>query len=226
MTQADSVHSTPHTSTPISQTHPVDAPTRRRFLSQAAGGAVLSLAAVSATEAGAAPAGSLDPVFGLIEAHRRASESFMAANAEMYRLDKLADDTVGPVGCSVFDFRHRPGFCPVVWATTLGDIGLYAPPDRFPEMHKFYIGQLRERDADRMKVTGNHDALLKGPLDAEIHALEALINVVPTSLAGITAWVSYLNNAVDELGERRLDLEYVLALLASLEKALNGITTA
>jgi hypothetical protein len=49
MTQADSVHSTPPTNTPISQSHPVDAATsRRRFLSQAAGvaagGTVLALA--------------------------------------------------------------------------------------------------------------------------------------------------------------------------------------
>jgi hypothetical protein len=48
MAKADSVHSTPPTNTPISQ---VDATSRRRFLSQAAGvsagGTVLALAAIS-----------------------------------------------------------------------------------------------------------------------------------------------------------------------------------
>jgi hypothetical protein len=78
MAQADSVHSTPPTNTPISQIHPVDAPSRRRFLSTAAGiaagGTVLALATIPPASAAAAPAGSLDPVFSLIEAHRTAQQ--------------------------------------------------------------------------------------------------------------------------------------------------------
>jgi hypothetical protein len=62
MTQADSVHSTPPTNTPIE-------PTRRRFLSQtagvAAGGAALALATIPPASATAAPASALDTVFGL-----------------------------------------------------------------------------------------------------------------------------------------------------------------
>jgi hypothetical protein len=61
MTQADRVHSTPPTNTPISQ----GATSRRRFLSQAAGvaagGTVLALAAIPPASAMAAPATSLDP---------------------------------------------------------------------------------------------------------------------------------------------------------------------
>ena len=38
--------------------------------------------------------GSLDPVFGLIEAHRRAKERYLQAIAEMYRLERLADGNV------------------------------------------------------------------------------------------------------------------------------------
>jgi hypothetical protein len=48
MDQADRVHSTPRLNTPISQSHPLDATSRRRFLSNAAGiaagGAALALA--------------------------------------------------------------------------------------------------------------------------------------------------------------------------------------
>jgi hypothetical protein len=55
-------------------TAPVD-PTRRGFLSQAAGvaagGTVLALAAIPPTPAAAAPAGALDPVFALIAATSR-----------------------------------------------------------------------------------------------------------------------------------------------------------
>jgi hypothetical protein len=62
MAQATRVLSTPPLNTPISQ---VDATSRRRFLSQAAGvaagGAVLALATVSPQPAVAAPTGALDP---------------------------------------------------------------------------------------------------------------------------------------------------------------------
>jgi hypothetical protein len=50
MPEAKRVHSTPPASLPISQSNPVDATSRRRFLSQAAGvaagGAVVALATV------------------------------------------------------------------------------------------------------------------------------------------------------------------------------------
>jgi hypothetical protein len=60
MTQADRVHSTPPTNTPI-DTH------RHRFLSVAAGGAVA--AAIPTTVATAA---GVDPIFAAIDAHRQA----------------------------------------------------------------------------------------------------------------------------------------------------------
>jgi hypothetical protein len=69
MIHAESVHSTPPTNTPISQRHPVDAPSRRRFLHQAAGvaagGTVLAMATIPPMSAGAAPASTLDPMYGL-----------------------------------------------------------------------------------------------------------------------------------------------------------------
>lgn len=73
---------------------PVD-PTRRRFLSQsagvAAGAAILATAAVPSTPAAAAPAGRLDPVFGLIETHRSARAAHLAAIEEQSRLELLGD---------------------------------------------------------------------------------------------------------------------------------------
>ena len=58
-------------------------PTRRRFLSQAAGvavgGTVLARVATQPLPAVAAPAWQLEPVFGLIEAHREASARHGAA---------------------------------------------------------------------------------------------------------------------------------------------------
>jgi len=68
MTQADRVFSTPPTNMPID-------PNRRRFLSIAAGGAVAA-AIPTATLAGI-PA--IDPMFDLIEAHRKAHAAHMAS---------------------------------------------------------------------------------------------------------------------------------------------------
>jgi hypothetical protein len=78
MTQDDSVHST-------SATSPVD-PTRRSFLSQAAGvtagGAVLAAATITVSAA-AAPAGLPDPVFGLIAVHAEIVETVHRIESEL-----------------------------------------------------------------------------------------------------------------------------------------------
>jgi hypothetical protein len=72
MDQADSVHSTPPTNLPA-------VPTRRGFLSQAAGlavgGAALALATLPASAAN-------DPIFAMIETHRALEEALEATIRE------------------------------------------------------------------------------------------------------------------------------------------------
>jgi hypothetical protein len=99
MIQADRVHSTPRTNTTISQ---VDATSRRRFLSQAAGvaagGTVLALAVIPPAPALAAPAGPLDPANAspalrtaaraLADAHDR----LKAARSAFDAADKLPEE--------------------------------------------------------------------------------------------------------------------------------------
>jgi hypothetical protein len=67
--------------------------TRRRFLSNAAGvaagGAALALATIPPAPAVGAPTGALDPVFALIEAHKRTAAALDIATAEVMRLDEL-----------------------------------------------------------------------------------------------------------------------------------------
>jgi hypothetical protein len=98
MIQADSVLSTPPTNTTISKTHPVDAPSRRRFLSSAAGvaagGTILALATVSATADAAAPMAPLassdvDPIFSLIEEYRTAAKTAGTAASEVTRREEM-----------------------------------------------------------------------------------------------------------------------------------------
>jgi hypothetical protein len=109
MPKADRVHSTPPTNTPISQ---VDATSRRRFLSQAAGvaagGTVLALATVSATADAAVPVASLtpsgiDPIYAAIERHKQAAAVWDAAVDvrsninDLQMTAKQRDELDGPV---------------------------------------------------------------------------------------------------------------------------------
>ncbi len=86
MTQADSVHSTPPTNTPIDTK-------RRRFLSVAAGGAVA--AAIPAAALARAPA--VDPIFAAIDEHRKAQAAHLAAIHELSRFEKIHGAACGSI---------------------------------------------------------------------------------------------------------------------------------
>jgi hypothetical protein len=117
MTQADSVLSTPPTNTSaIDQPmmFPPRDPTRRRFLTTAAGASVISVGSLAAgtiqipvwpiaAPCLAVPSVSItpselvgftvpDPVFGLIEAHRKAGCDHEAALVEQARLEQVGDN--------------------------------------------------------------------------------------------------------------------------------------
>src|ERR1700686_2024952 len=81
MAQVDSKNTT---AAPVDQT-------RRRFLSTAAGvaagSAVLALATIPPAQPAAAPAGSPDPVFGLIEAHLKATQALRDSIARCCELE-------------------------------------------------------------------------------------------------------------------------------------------
>ena len=104
MAQADSVLSTPPTNTSAID-HPMmfppRDPTRRRFLAVAAVASVVSagtLAAAAAMDPSVPAAvttprrSTPDPVFGLIEAHRRASAAHGSALDEQARLEQIGDN--------------------------------------------------------------------------------------------------------------------------------------
>jgi hypothetical protein len=106
MTQADSVHSTPPTNTPVDKT-------RRRFLATVAGASAISVGSLAAGAIQiparpiaqpclSAPSVSVtpselvgftvpDPVFWLIEAHRKAGRDHDAALVEQARLERIGD---------------------------------------------------------------------------------------------------------------------------------------
>ena len=103
MAKADSVYITPPTNTSAID-HPMmfppRDPTRRRFLAVAAVASVVSagtLAAATAMDPSVPAAVTMprhsrpDPVFGLIEAHRRASAAHGIALVEQARLEQIGD---------------------------------------------------------------------------------------------------------------------------------------
>jgi hypothetical protein len=142
MTQADSVHSTPPSNTPID-------PKRRRFLSVAAGGAVT--AAIPTT---VAMATAVDPIFAAIDNHKKAMQALKIADAEQERLLALADEAVGPGSIQVLDMREPstpPGWHPYVEVDCWIDIEKYVSKVEQPELYAHYRAALEERSAARAK---------------------------------------------------------------------------
>src|SRR6202163_4320687 len=102
MTQADRVFTPPLRTSAIDQPMkfpPVD-PTRRRFLTAAAGASFVgagTLAAAAAMDPSVPAAVTMprhsrpDPMFGMIEAHRRASAAHGTALGEQARLEQIGD---------------------------------------------------------------------------------------------------------------------------------------
>jgi hypothetical protein len=99
MPKATCVHSTPPTNTPVDTT-------RRRFLAVAAVASAVSagtLAAAAAMDPSVPAAVTIprhstpDPVFGLIEAHRKAGRDHEAALDEQNRLERIGDKTADGV---------------------------------------------------------------------------------------------------------------------------------
>ena len=116
-------------------------PTRRRFLSQAAGvaagGTALALATVSATADAAAPMAALapsnvGPIFSLIEDYRTAAKTVATAASELSRREEmLIEQGLGtyPVIC-VLDAAARGKPMPTM-AYSQEQIDRLLPPERF-----------------------------------------------------------------------------------------------
>jgi hypothetical protein len=155
MTQADRMLSMPPINTSA---------TRRRFLTVAAGASVASVGALTAAAmAPPIPAAVTmprtratipDPVFGLIEAHRRASAAHGIALDEQARLEQLGDplaDSVGEQPCHD-DYNAFTALLAASATTVPGILAQLA-----------YLQQIAERDP--WMFTDRHNAaihLLKG----------------------------------------------------------------
>jgi hypothetical protein len=192
MTQATRVYSTPPTSTSAID-HPMmfppRDPTRRRFLAVAAVASVVSVGALTAAAVAASAqdtACEADPIFEVIEAHRKAAAASAAASAECRRLHDLADSIVGDgieVPCMIGEGSIRATF----WL----DIEHVIPKETFPVEHAHYLALLNEHRKAHFAITGNTDPIGEEEYAEEWEMVGEFAETVPTTLAGMFAMVIY-----------------------------------
>jgi hypothetical protein len=227
MPKADSVRSTPPTNT--SARH-----SRRSILGAiAAGGAVAAVAGIPAAApsiASGLPAP--DPVFAAIAAHKEAIRALMSASAEQNRFLALADETVGTSSIKVLDMREPstpPGWHPYVEVDCWIDIEKYVAQAEHPELYAHCRADLEERQAERAKfleeTAGDIDEIMNGPTKAECEAADELTDVVPTTLPGLLAMLSYVHGAMKQKGDvvASFDESNYTVLLGSLGKAAKAL---
>jgi hypothetical protein len=124
------------------------APTRRRFLSQAAGvaagGTVLALATIATADA-AAPVAAVagpDPIFAAISMYRAALQARDAAQDEYDRRRAMVREDLGqsdPCIC-IPDMSKDPAFRPSVMqqAYSIEQIDKLCPRDKYPDLNKLH----------------------------------------------------------------------------------------
>ncbi|WP_461331208.1 hypothetical protein [Bradyrhizobium elkanii] len=198
------------------------APSRRRFISRAAGvaagGTVLALSAIAPASSATAPAASPDPVFGLIEAHRSASRILMSVVDEKHRrAQTLLAEGIGlhPFFVAV-DFRGAPT---IFYTHTQID----ACPDleRPDQAHAGLDVAISRHSA----IVGDIDSVIADASDVVDERFDALVSTAPTSASGLRALLSYILRDDDapttiDLSE---DIDKLEALLNSIEGALDQI---
>ena len=187
MAQVDSENTT---------TMPVD-PTRRRFITIAAGASIISvgsLAAValpiSATPVSDAP---IDPIFAAIEAHREAYATMQAIFAEHRKAHELADAQVGPAHIDIPSMVD-PGS--TVEASHWVDIERAIPRQQYPDLfshHKRLLNERREAHAAIVEslIGGDEDELTGEPCHDQHDTRDAFSETVPTTMPGLLAMIVY-----------------------------------
>jgi hypothetical protein len=198
MAKATRVFSTPPTNT--SKIAPVD-PTRRHFLTVAAGASVVSVGALAAV---AKPGGAIetmaaaDPIFAAINAHRQAHAASAAASAEIRRLVDLADQTVGR-GISV-PSMIEPGT--TVEVSIWLDLEQVIPSAAYPDQYAHYLALLNQHREAHHAITGDTDPIGEEEYAAEWDALGDFADTVPTTLDGLLTMIIYAAECSDKDPER------------------------
>jgi len=210
MTQADRVLSTPPTNTSL---------TRRKILGTIA---VSTVAAVGiSTTAQAAPA---DPIYAAIDAHRKAHATMLAVFAEHQQAHKLADAKVGPADIHIRSMAE-PG--KTVEVSCRRDIERAVPRKQYPDLNAHHNAVLDERRAAHAAIVesliGDEDEAVNEVSHAELDALYAFAETVPTTLPGLLAMIVYAGERSAHDAEVFADSDCpLIETLATAAKALIG----
>ena len=212
---------------PIAAALPVAAPAMDFPVVPALAPAALDVALPVAVAGGPA-----DPVFAAIKKHKKAVRAVKAAGAEIRRLVGLADAAVGPRSIQVLDMREPsspPGFPPFVTVNCWLDIEKYVSPEADAELYAHYRAKLEEQSKEHAKylqeIAGSDiDEVMSGPAEAEWQAADELADVVPTSLPGLFAILTYVNRAMNAKdGIATVDEQNMTTLFGSLAKAARSL---
>jgi hypothetical protein len=207
-------------------------PTRRRFLTQAAGaaagGTALALATVSATADAAAPVASVassdvDPIIALIEEYRTAAKITTAAASEHSRREgKLIEQGLGlSPFISVLDVSG-PGHAQPMVVYNHEYIDRFIPPDRFSEPNDAAHASLDAQVWRHNAIMGDSQHVMYAAMDAEREVLDTIVWTSATSIAGMLALLelwSEIRKATPEV----LDDDQIDTLILSIAGALRDL---
>jgi hypothetical protein len=226
MTEADCVHSTPPINTSaINPARPVD-PTRRGFITLAAGASIISVGSlasvampISSTPVSDAP---IDPIYDAIEAHRKAYATMQAVFAEHRQAHELADAKVGPALIYIPSMVD-PGN--TVEASCWVDIGRAIPQEQYPDLYSHHNRLLDEQRAAHAAVVesliGDEDEATGEVCGPELGARDAFAETVSTTLPGLLAMIIYGGNIVEQDAEAFADSNCpFIQTLATAAKAI------
>jgi hypothetical protein len=217
------------------------APDRRAFLSLAANvaaGSALLIGTTPMIGPAIASHGAPDPILEAIEAHRAARANVRAATAETDRLLDLADKVAGKSEVIIPDLRapHARGHdeiwrLPVAYeqdgqsyvvAPSTGFIDEYLPGEENEHLRQRVSQRFDEIEKARTAVYGDIDEIINGPASAECHAVDALVETVPTTLPGLLSLLVYLGNALQEDSELLCE-QHIEPLIAGLGAAAGAL---
>jgi hypothetical protein len=191
MTQADRVLSTPPTNTSaINPPGPVD-PTRRGFITLAVGASIISVGSLAAVAMPVSDA-PIDPIYDVIEVHRKAHATMQAAFAEHRQAHEAADAKVGPAHLDI-PSMVEPG--EIVEVDCRGDIERAVPREQYPDLNAHHNRVLDERRAAHAAIVesliGDEDEATDEVAGPEFEALQEFAGTVPTTLPGLLAMIVY-----------------------------------
>ncbi len=208
--------------------------TRRRFLSQAAtvaaSGTALALATIQPASTAAATGAALassgpDPIFAAIATYRAALQARAVAQEEHGRRRAMVREELGqsdPCIC-IQDMSKDPAFRSSVMqqAYSIEQIDKLCPRDKYPDLNKLHRQLFRKLAGKHKTLMGDVDRVLDDTYQPLLDSSDALVETVPTSMAGIFGMLQFQRELYDT---NTMDFTHdqMGTLLFSIEKGIKA----